>query len=304
MGINKYLPHLEELLEKNLGDKDVFNNLNEIIGMYKDVANKIEELNLNIDDPNRFYDGEPDMISMDLNDKNIEHFSKMVLRMLNDWSFEKEYLDNKDYKTREDKININRLKQLIWPLEAQINNTSMMFSKYKDDEVLIFSGENTLHKEERTIENESKLNRLKLFSDYSLHPIINRVAYGQFIDGYYKEAILNSFIEVIDQVKKKSGNPKKQRGSRSEVELDGEELMQKVFGCENQEPIIKFNDLMSSLDKSEQRGIMNLFKGIVGIRNKKAHLNFIQPDPTKTMEYLAFASLLIRLLNGYSERTL
>lgn len=73
--------------------------------------------------------------------------------------------------------------------------------------------------------------------------------------------------------------------------------MNRVFGCDNQTPIIKFNNLSNSLDKAEQRGIMNLFKGIVGLRDKKAHLNFIQNDPIKTIEYLALASLLIRLLD-------
>ena len=73
--------------------------------------------------------------------------------------------------------------------------------------------------------------------------------------------------------------------------------MNRIFGCDNQEPIIKFNSLQTSLDKAEQRGIMNLFKGIVGIRDKKAHLNYIQNDPIKTTEYLSLASLLLRLLD-------
>ena len=42
---------------------------------------------------------------------------------------------------------------------------------------------------------------------------------------------------------------------------------------------------------------MYLYKGIVGIRDKKAHLNFVQNDPIKTLEFLSFASLLLRLLD-------
>jgi len=52
--------------------------------------------------------------------------------------------------------------------------------------------------------------------------------------------------------------------------------MNRVFGCDgNSQPLIKLNKMRDSFDRAEQRGFMNLFKGIVGIRDKKAHLNFI-----------------------------
>ena len=73
--------------------------------------------------------------------------------------------------------------------------------------------------------------------------------------------------------------------------------MQKAFGCDDQIPLIRLNLLADSLDKVEQRGFMYLFKGIVGIRDKKAHLNFIQNDPNKAFDYLAMTSLLMRLLD-------
>lgn len=46
---------------------------------------------------------------------------------------------------------------------------------------------------------------------------------------------------------------------------------------------------------------MYLYKGIVGIRNRKAHLNFVQNDPVKALEYLSLASLLIRHLDEYAK---
>ena len=134
------------------------------------------------------------------------------------------------------------------------------------------------------------------FSNYDFHPLVKKVAFKQFEDGYFKEAILNAFIEVVDQVKIKARHPKRTKNGRS-YELDGDDLMNRVFGCDNQVPIIKFNSLKTSLDKAEQRGLMNLFKGIVGIRDKKAHLNFVQKDPLKTIEYLSLASLLNRLVD-------
>ncbi|MEA3443042.1 MAG: TIGR02391 family protein [Chloroflexota bacterium] len=48
-------------------------------------------------------------------------------------------------------------------------------------------------------------------------------------------------------------------------------------------------------DKDEQEGFKFLFMGaMVGIRNPKAHDNVVQADPYRTLEYLSFASLLMR----------
>lgn len=135
--------------------------------------------------------------------------------------------------------------------------------------------------------------RTELFTRYDFHPKIKEVAFKQFEDGYFKESIQNALVEVIDQVKIRTGNPKGNNGH----DLDGDDLMNHIFGCDNQAPKIQFNELKTGLDKAEQRGIMNLFKGIVGIRDRKAHLNFIQNDPLKAIEYLSLASLLLRLLD-------
>jgi hypothetical protein len=53
-----------------------------------------------------------------------------------------------------------------------------------------------------------------------------------------------------------------------------------------------------SLEKAEQRGLMYLYRGIVGLRDRKAHLNFIHKDPVTAIEYLVLASLLVRLLGN------
>lgn len=128
---------------------------------------------------------------------------------------------------------------------------------------------------------------------YELHPKIAASASAAFKAKLYKESIQNALVEVIHEVKVKSGHPQDVNGR----ELDGDKLMQYVFGCDNQQPIIQFNSLANSLDQAEQRGLMNLFKGIVGVRDRKAHLNFIQKDPKKAFEYLVLASLLLRLVD-------
>ncbi len=142
--------------------------------------------------------------------------------------------------------------------------------------------------------------RSALFDQYDLHPRIKEVSLGQFQDGYFKEAIQNALVEVIEQVKQKTNNPTITTGNGRTVELDGDELMQHVFGADNgHTPKISFNGLRTSLDRAEQRGFLYLFKGIVGIRDRKAHLNFIQKDPVKTLEFLSLASLLLRLVDEH-----
>jgi len=106
-----------------------------------------------------------------------------------------------------------------------------------------------------------------------------------FRNGYYREAALNAFIRVIEQVKQMTGLP-----------LDGDPLMNRAFGCDKQKPSIRLNSLSSEAAIDEQRGFMNLFKGIVGQRNLKAHTVKLFNDPFRGHEYLGLASLLMRVL--------
>jgi uncharacterized protein (TIGR02391 family) len=96
---------------------------------------------------------------------------------------------------------------------------------------------------------------------------------------------VEAYIRVIDEVKRKSG-----------LALDGDSLVNRAFGCENQTPLIQFNTLQTDAERDEQKGIMFLFKSIVGLRNSKAHSNRLFNDPRRAHEYLALASLLMRLL--------
>jgi uncharacterized protein (TIGR02391 family) len=119
-------------------------------------------------------------------------------------------------------------------------------------------------------------------SDMQLHPKIIEVSKSLFETQHYAQAILEAFKAVNNFVKKKTG-----------LSLDGKALMSKVFN-EN-EPIIKLNELLTQSDRDEQEGFKFLFMGaMVGIRNPKAHDNVIQTDPYRTLEYLGFASLLMK----------
>jgi uncharacterized protein (TIGR02391 family) len=120
---------------------------------------------------------------------------------------------------------------------------------------------------------------------YGFHPEIERVSHDLLRNGHYKQAALEAYIRVIEQVKTRSGLP-----------LDGDNLMNHAFGCDGRFPALAFNSLSNDSERDEQRGIMHLFKGIVGLRNAKAHSNTLFSDPSRAHEYLALASLLMRLL--------
>jgi len=119
-------------------------------------------------------------------------------------------------------------------------------------------------------------------SDMQLHPKIIEASKSLFETGHYAPAIFEAFKAVNNFVKEKSG-----------LSLDGKALMSKVF--REDAPIIKLNELLTQSDRDEQEGFKFLFMGaMVGIRNPKAHDNVIQTDPYRTLEYLGFASLLMK----------
>lgn len=120
---------------------------------------------------------------------------------------------------------------------------------------------------------------------YRFHPEIERVSGQLYRDGHYKQAALEAYIRVIEEVKNRSG-----------LNENGDSLMNRAFGCEKQAPVIQFNSLQTDAERDEQKGIMFLFKGTVGLRNFKAHSNQLFDDPYRAHDYLALASLLMRLL--------
>jgi uncharacterized protein (TIGR02391 family) len=141
---------------------------------------------------------------------------------------------------------------------------------------------------------ESAIEQLKMLAppaatvavgQYQFHVEVERVSGDLFRDGHYKQAALEAYIRVIDEVKRRSG-----------LNLDGDDLVNQAFGCNNRIPPLKFNALSTDAEKDEQKGFLFLFKGIVGLRNSKAHSNRLFNDPARAHEYLALASLLMRVL--------
>jgi len=121
-----------------------------------------------------------------------------------------------------------------------------------------------------------------LFDKMQFHPKVVETSKSLFETGHYGPAIFEAFKAVNNFVKQETG-----------LALDGRDLMAHAFREEN--PIIRLNEGRTQSEKDEQEGFKFLFMGaMVGIRNPKAHDSIAQPDPYRTLEYLGFASLLMK----------
>lgn len=130
-------------------------------------------------------------------------------------------------------------------------------------------------------ESDKEFNSTSPFDLYDFHENIKKIAGPLFDNGHYRQAILDVYINLVEEVKTKSGVNDK----------DNTPLMQEVFSQNN--PILKVSD-----DKDEQLGFMWLFSGaVMAIRNPKAHRLIEQNDPERTLEWLAFASVLFKIID-------
>lgn len=126
---------------------------------------------------------------------------------------------------------------------------------------------------------------LKAYGGLELHPEIARAASKLYQDGHYANAVEASVKALNGLVRLRSG-----------LEQDGTILMEQAFSPKK--PKLKFNALENQSDKDEQLGFQMLFKGAVsGLRNPRAH-GFIEDDPERALEFIAFTSLLAKLLDN------
>lgn len=115
-----------------------------------------------------------------------------------------------------------------------------------------------------------------------LHPAIHEHAFQHYLNGHYREAVLNSVVAVFDLIRKRTG-----------LDLDGTNLVSETFSLERARLI--FSEVKTESGKNDQKGFLQIFSGAyLGIRNPKAHSLAHDLDKTKAAQYLVFASLLAR----------
>jgi len=121
-----------------------------------------------------------------------------------------------------------------------------------------------------------------LFDKMQFHPKVIEASKSLFETQHYAQAILEAFKAVNNFAKQRTG-----------LDLDGKRLMTRVF--DERDPIIRLNEGGTQSQKDEREGFKFLFMGaMVGIRNPKAHDDIAQMDSFRTLEYLGFASLLMK----------
>jgi uncharacterized protein (TIGR02391 family) len=126
---------------------------------------------------------------------------------------------------------------------------------------------------------------LKALGELEIHTEIERAVAKLFRDGHYANAVEDACKVLDGLVKIRSGR----------YDISGTELMQNVFSPKN--PVLKFSDLQTQTEQSEQQGMMFLYAGaMLALRNPRAH-EIIEDDPEKALEYIAFLSLLAKSLD-------
>lgn len=118
------------------------------------------------------------------------------------------------------------------------------------------------------------------FSLTHLHPTIQEAAGSLYATGHYRQALLDAYIAVDRAVQQKS-----------QLAGSGTRLMETAFSPGN--PVLKIGD-----SADEQQGFLSLFRGaMLAIRNPKAHSLGGTHDAQRALEWLSFASVLLRNLD-------
>lgn len=126
---------------------------------------------------------------------------------------------------------------------------------------------------------------LQAYKGLDLHRDIASAASALYEGGHYRNAVMDAVIALNNLVRLKSGQQR-----------DGTTLMEFVFNPKN--PILQFNSLTDDSDRDEQKGYMMMLSGAVsGLRNPRAHTLF-DDDPERALEFIAFVSLLAKLVEG------
>ena len=122
-----------------------------------------------------------------------------------------------------------------------------------------------------------------------LHPIIKESSYHHFLNGHYRDAVLNAFIAVFDFLRQ-----------RTNLDLDGAKLAQAAYAPDA--ALLIVSTLQTESGKSEQVGFMNLLIGAYSsIRNPKAHSLEESPNRSVAAQNLILASLLARRIDESKE---
>lgn len=125
----------------------------------------------------------------------------------------------------------------------------------------------------------------------AVHPDVLQFCGAELLEKNYFHAVLEATKSVAEKIRRKTG-----------LQNDGASLVDAAFGMGSSgQPLLAFNSLRSDSERSEQSGLMNLFKGALGtFRNPTAHAPKISWAVTEgdALEALTLLSMLHRRLDG------
>lgn len=138
--LSKFIPVIKELIEKSKNKKES-EDLTYRLEDYLDIAKRIDDYKLNLEDPSRYYKGEPNEINLEITTEMLEHLVRLTLKLLNKWKDEKEKLELREHLTEERKERLARLKSFIRHLEPLFDAQGYVFHDYKGKGSIEFPGE-------------------------------------------------------------------------------------------------------------------------------------------------------------------
>jgi uncharacterized protein (TIGR02391 family) len=172
-------------------------------------------------------------------------------------------------------------KWLLWIHEQYNHSDTLLTSLSKLSNTLAEAS--ARQAKQRLIEQKAKASMLSEPTPPSLahlHLTIQQAAGSLFATGHYRQALLDACIAIDNAVRDKS-----------QLAGSGTRLMEAAFSPGN--PILKIGD-----STDEQQGFLSLFRGLMlAVRNPKAHSLGGTADAQRALEWLSFASVLMRNLD-------
>ena len=175
-------------------------------------------------------------------------------------------------------------------------------TKYKLNNVLSFEGlllgedgQVVLSKKATTInEAAARASRLKeKLVLRNVHPDVLRFCREELLVDNYFHAVFEATKSVAEKIRNKTG-----------LTSDGSSLVDAAFAFKSNVPHLALNSLQTESEKSEQRGFMNLLKGLFGtFRNITAHAPKITwpIEELDALDILSMVSLIHRRLDRATE---
>lgn len=142
LALDHYIPILNRLVDKQ-ENSSVKEELIDLLNMYIDIGKKLDKYNLNVKEPYRHFDDEPEEIEINFKEKVIENLAMLTKRMLDDWNIRYAKLNSEDkiYITKEEIEEKYILKNRIQNLEVYFHNEAFLLHKYDGLGALKFPNE-------------------------------------------------------------------------------------------------------------------------------------------------------------------